>query len=51
MKVVNVKTQHLMAGSGDMLSGGSQNLDNAPTTDATSGNLSKDGSSLWDDAE
>ena len=52
MKVVKVQTQHIMAGSlGDGPTPNSFTLGDAPTTTATSGNLSKGGSSLWDDEE
>ena len=52
LKVVSVKTQHLMAGSGIQQDGAGnlfQDLSGAGETDATSGNLSKDNSSMWDE--
>ena len=52
LKVVSVKTQHLMAGSGIQTDGAGnlfQDLGAAGETTETSGNLSKDSEDLWED--
>ena len=50
LKVVKVQTQHIMAGSlGSGETPNSFDLNETPTTTVTSGNMSKDGGSLWDE--